>query len=208
MYKPIPIKRSDRYGSSFWDGYSYKLQRNVHFFGDLKYDHWILVETDPNILKYCERPNSEKLQQNNLHKAFDMWQLERNGKETFLNIRYKNQSDTNHERLEKWCTKLGYDYKVLYEEDIRGQALYLKNMKWLLPYIGQRKPPIETDKRHILRALGDQNKTIGELQSICSTIPISRIRENIYFLIYSGELIATNIKEVELGIATEVKRIG
>jgi hypothetical protein len=72
-----------------------------------------LVETDPNILKYCERPNNEKLQQNNLHKVFDMWQLERNGKETFVNIRYINQSNTDHERLEKWCIKSGYDYKVL-----------------------------------------------------------------------------------------------
>lgn len=187
---------------------SYKLQRDVQLFGDLKYDHWILVETDPNILEYCERPNSEKLQQNNLHKVFDMWQLERNGKETFVNIRYKNQNNADHERLEKWCIKSGYGYKVLYEEDIRGQALYLKNMKWLLPYIGQRNIPIETDKAHILRALGDGTKTIGELQSICSTIPISRIRETIYFLIYSGELIASNIKKVELGILTEVKRIG
>lgn len=57
-----------------------------------------------------------------------MWQLERNGKETFVNVRYKNQ-ETDHERLEKWCFKSGYDYKVLYEEDIRGQDLYLKNMK-------------------------------------------------------------------------------
>lgn len=101
MYEPIPIKRSDRYSSSFWDGYSYKLQRDVLLFGDLKYDYWILVETDPNILKYCERSNSEKLQKDNLHKVFDMWQLERNGKETFVNIRYKNQSNIDHERLEK-----------------------------------------------------------------------------------------------------------
>jgi hypothetical protein len=208
MYEPIPIKRSDQYGSSFWDGYSYKLQRDIHLFGDLKYDHWILVETDPNILKYCERPNNEKLQENNLHNVFDMWQLERNGKETFIKIGYKNQSKTDHERLEKWCVKSGYDFKVLYEKDIRGQALYLKNMKWLLPYIGQRKTPIETDRWNILRVLSDETKTIGDLQSICSTIPINRIRETVYFLIYTGELIATNIQEVDLGILSEVKRSG
>ncbi|MFS0728310.1 hypothetical protein [Paenibacillus sp. 1P07SE] len=208
MYEPIPIKRKDQYASSFWERYSYKLQRDVLLFGDLKYDYWTLVETDPNILKYCERPNSEKLRKDNLHNAFDMWQLERNGTETFVNIRYKSQSRIEYQELEKWCLRSGYNFKVLYEEDIRGHVIYLKNMKWLLPYIGQRKTPIETDKWSILRVLNDKSITIGDLQGRCPTIPISRLRETLYFLIYTGELIATNIKEVELGILTEVKLSG
>ncbi|GAK43412.1 hypothetical protein TCA2_5909 [Paenibacillus sp. TCA20] len=67
MYEPIFLL-NEAVGSSYWERYSYKLQKDVQLFGDLKYDHWILVETDPNILKFCERPNSEKLLENNLHK--------------------------------------------------------------------------------------------------------------------------------------------
>ncbi|KEP24869.1 hypothetical protein BA70_14805 [Bacillus zhangzhouensis] len=56
MYSPINIKRSSKFGNNYWEAYSPKLKRNVRLFSDLEYDFWVLVETDPKIPNFCERP--------------------------------------------------------------------------------------------------------------------------------------------------------
>ncbi len=56
MYTPIPMKRSTRYGNNYWEAFSNKMNRDVRFFSDLEYDHWILVEADLDIVAFCEQP--------------------------------------------------------------------------------------------------------------------------------------------------------
>ncbi|WP_350302699.1 hypothetical protein [Peribacillus frigoritolerans] len=56
MYSPIPTKRSSKFGNNYWEAYSPKVKRNVRLFSDLEYDFWVLIETNPQISTYCERP--------------------------------------------------------------------------------------------------------------------------------------------------------
>lgn len=55
MYKPLITSASKRYGNNRWETFSNKLKRNVYLFSDLEYQHWLQIETDPNIIDYCEQ---------------------------------------------------------------------------------------------------------------------------------------------------------
>jgi hypothetical protein len=75
MYTPLPIKRSTKYGSNYWEAMSVKMNRDVRFFSDLEYDNWILVECDPNIIRFCEQPMRIKIEWQYVwvESIFDMW---------------------------------------------------------------------------------------------------------------------------------------
>ncbi|MGE7111499.1 hypothetical protein [Lysinibacillus sp. NPDC047702] len=36
--------------------YSNKLKRTVYLFSDLEYEHWLQIESDPDIIEFCEQP--------------------------------------------------------------------------------------------------------------------------------------------------------
>lgn len=64
-----------KYGSNYWVGYSYKLRRHVHFYSDLEYENWILVETNPEVEVFCEQPLRIQyfLDGKKSESIFDMW---------------------------------------------------------------------------------------------------------------------------------------
>lgn len=95
MYSPIPIKRSSKFGNNYWEAYSPKVKRNVRLFSDLEYDFWVLIETNPQVRAFCERPlKIEQMYEGKLMKVmFDMWVEWENKNEQFVEIRYSNKSD-------------------------------------------------------------------------------------------------------------------
>ena len=55
MYKPLITDGSKKFGNNRWLSYSSKLKRDVYLFSDLEYEHWLLVESDPKIVEFCEQ---------------------------------------------------------------------------------------------------------------------------------------------------------
>ncbi|MEC0232185.1 PDDEXK family nuclease [Paenibacillus alba] len=95
MYTPIPIKRSSRYGNNYWVSFSRKLNRNVRLFSDLEYDHLVIVETNPLITSFCEQPLRihQQMDEGIVETIFDMWTLDRDGIETFVEVKYAQELD-------------------------------------------------------------------------------------------------------------------
>lgn len=204
MYKPIAIKRSSKFGNNYWEAYSPKLKRNIYLFSDLEYDFWILVETNPLIEMFCERPlEIEIFSEGKLKKVMiSMWLKWLNSKEEYVSIRYSsNLKDVN--TLQIWCNKLGKNFVLKTEKEIRENKIFLDNMKTLLPYISNRLTPIETDIHMIKKFLYDHEKC-----SLCSlekllNMESSRVREAIFWLYYHGT-ISANFDKALVGPNLEV----
>ncbi len=98
----------------------------------LEYDHWILIEMDPQIIRYCERPMEIE------HSYFgkpdksliDMWVQKTTGEE-FGNLTYYNQIDPHNKELstsilEKvnsiklWAKQHNHEFVVRTDKDIYG----------------------------------------------------------------------------------------
>jgi hypothetical protein len=214
---PVRKWKNGRYGNNHWFKYSPKIKRNIDMYSDLEYDHWILIENDPNVITYCEQPVWVKdvIDGEIINTIFDMWVKLKNGFECFVEIKYGAELDPSHEKYSsrsatqvdqqrRWCLANGLNYEVRTEEFIHRNKLLLQNYKSLLPYINERKVVIKTD-RQIIKALMNVESTlsIAAIEQLVTEIPKYRIRDAIYNMIYDGAL-GVNIDKVRLGRATEV----
>lgn len=207
MYNPIPIKRSEQYYSNYWEGYSPKLKRDVDFFGDLNYEFWLLVETNPDIVNFCERPiiiegvlNGKKL-----YSQFDMWLKWKDGRESFVKVIYSSKNTSSIRKLEEtWCDSKNFEYIINTEKDIRKNSIELSNKKHLIRVIGRSSNPIETDRHIIKQLVTKEKRSISMIiEQIKNQVPLARIKEAIYWMIYEGS-ICSNVNERQLSLETEV----
>jgi hypothetical protein len=210
------MKRSTRYGNNYWEGFSPKLKRNVRFFSDLEYEHWILIETNPIVETFCEQPLRIKQSLNGewVESIFDMWFKYYDGTETFVEVKYSEELEPNHKNYDRvkrqtdaqkaWCQSNGKNHLIQTEKDIRGNRIYLENMRYLLPFVRQRKY-LDEIANQITELLKKGSLPIDDVQTNLSKIPVRKIRECIYCLLYEGILRSENIHYVPLGKQTVVK---
>lgn len=215
MYTPIDIKRSTKYGNNYWETYSPKVKRIVKFFSDLEYDNWILVETNPKIIRFCEQPRKIQyiLDGKLIESILDMWVFYQDNTEEFNEVKYTNELNPSNPKSERsirqttiqrlWCQENDFSYRIKTEQEIRGNQIYLTNMKQILSHVKIRSFPIETDRQLILNMLKNGVTTIGCILKSSSLPSIQRGLESISWLIYEGS-IHSNLDKKILDFETEV----
>lgn len=216
MYYPINIDRAKKYGSNYWEVFSPKADRIVRCYSDLEYEHYILVETNPNIIAFCEKPLkiSYNLDGINIESLLDMWVKYKDETEYFIKIKYSSEIDTGNPKFERsirqtksqqlWCNENGFNYEIKTEIHIRSNPLYLANMKAILSYVKRNLQPIETDTFYIKKAISEKELTINQIKDLLPEISLERIKQSIAFMIYMGMAVA-NVGIIEFGIQTEVR---
>ncbi|QIC04933.1 S-layer protein [Brevibacillus sp. 7WMA2] len=217
--KPITTKRSSKYGSNYWYVFSPKMNRMVHLFSDLEYDHWVLVESNCHITHFCEQPKRIQISFDNtlVTSVFDMWVKRVDGSECFIEVKYKSELDPNNPKSKRslrqttiqkmWCEENGYDYLVQTENEIRKNHVLLDNLKQIIPYIRYNRIPNEMDHYQITKTLQNQRLTFKQIRDELNHLSVSRLNTSLYYMIYSGEL-DSNINEVSIGLTTEVWKHG
>jgi hypothetical protein len=217
LYTPLPIKRSSRYGNNYWEAFSVKINRDVRFFSDLEYDNWILVESDPSIVQFCEQPKKIQIiwQEQLVESIFDMWTQDKDGVEQFIEVKYshelnpedKNFSSRSFKQTQaqaKWCRDNAIAYSIRTDRDIRGNSVYLNNLKNILPYVQQQPNIAETIQHQIMKLLNSAPKvSIERIEQHLPGIPRHRIREAVYLMIFRG-MIGSTIDQRTLDSRTEV----
>lgn len=206
MYTPIPKKRSEDFKSNYWEAYSIKLNRNVNFFGDLRYEYWLLVETNPEIISFCERPiKIEKVINGKKEKTYiDMWLKWNDGREMFVKVVYTNKSNHPLRSIEQsWCQENGIDYLIITDKDIRTNSVNLANSKHLVSSL-PRRTPSEIDILKIKKLIGKEKTTINKIfQQLLESMPLQRLKEALFWMIYQGK-VRSNIDKSILNMETEV----
>ncbi|WCN36215.1 Tn7 transposase TnsA N-terminal domain-containing protein [Aneurinibacillus uraniidurans] len=170
----------------------------------------MLIETNPDIVSFCEQPLKvqEEIDGKIYETIFDMWIKRKDGTEEFIEVKYSKdvESDRN-ERVQRqlfiqkvWCAKNGYKHNIQTEKHIRGNPIYLANMKLIIPYLKQYPNLIETDKYKIMKALQNGCRTIKDIEDYSNS---KTILESIIHLFYEGLLLA-NLHKHPLTVHTKV----
>lgn len=196
MYEPVLSLKSNHFGSNFWDSFSNKINRDVNFYSDLEYEHWILVETNPDIECFCEQPIkiSEYYDEKKHDSIIDIWIKWKDGKEEFVEVKYekdvieaatqKNErSKKIHIQLsiqEKWSKNTNVNYRIVTEKEIRLQPL-LTNRKMLLPYTRKLKKLNEDYCHSVLTLLTEKEMSVNELILKTKITPQS-MNETLFYL--------------------------
>lgn len=153
-YTPIVLPRNKKYGNNCWDAKGPKVgMRDIILYSDLEFDHWLMVETDPNVLTYCEQPMEITYVINGkLHSTiFDMWILYKNGTELFVEVKYESELQSMHKKHDRtkrqieaqrhWCTENGFNHEVRTEKSIRAGRYSIENkLKMISNIINLQKP--------------------------------------------------------------------
>lgn len=217
MYRPIQIKRNMRYGNNYWETYSPKLNRNVKFFSDLEYDHWLHIETDPNVISFCEQPLEIKTYYDRkiATSILDMWVLYKDNTEEFIEVKYSSEIDGSSSKStrslrqiniqKKWCLENNFNYSIRTEEYIRNDLINLNNLRQI---ISQVKSISNINYEHIhsiVSLLIDRPLSIYVISKL-SNLSMSYIIQLICWLRYKG--ICEFIKpELDINGEMEVKLI-
>ncbi|QDX94092.1 hypothetical protein EEL30_18455 [Brevibacillus laterosporus] len=211
---PFMTKRSSKYGSNYWHVFSPKMNRMIHLFSDLEYDHWLLVEGNNQIKRFCEQPKRIQVsfEGSLVTSIFDMW-IE---SQCFIEIKYHSELDPQNPKSERslrqtaiqriWCKENDYDYMIQTENEIRKNPVLLDNLKEIIPYLQYGRIPNEIDYHFIMQKIS-KRLTIKQLREECNHLSVSRLNQTLYTLIYSGELSST-INQSPLGLTTEVWQNG
>lgn len=175
MYdQPVFQSIRGRYGNNRWQAPSIKLNRQVNLSSNLEYDYWVIIETDPNVIRFCEQPIRIALTQGDRvnHSILDFWELFANREEQFVEVKYSFELDPNSpfksERsikqtaLQKeWCGLNGYKYTIVIEREIYSNPQSLTNKKRIL--FLARKTTTDEDIRFIQEIIEKGPLTIREV---------------------------------------------
>lgn len=214
MYKPIYPKGRGRYGNNYWEVYSTRINRVVKLYSDLEYDHWVLVEGNSNVDRFCEQPLKVVLYiaGKKYETIFDKWIKYKSGEEVFVEIKYSSELDPQNpksvralrqiEIQKAWCEERSFRYEIRTEQEIRKNPILLENTKALIPFIRNRRHPLELTCRKIVQLIRSQRVTLQQLYE-AFVGQKTEIFEAICWLIFEGTL-RSNIDQVRLGTQTEV----
>ncbi len=195
MYNPVVDPSKKHYGSNFWDCFSSKINRDVHFYSELEYDHWIHIETNLNVIDFCEKPRKIKgILDNKIHETtFDMWVKWKDGKEEFLEVAYRKAIETSNRTKRRiqlqseWCKNNNCNYRTIDETQIRKQP-FLDNLKVMLPYARNFDKINEILIFSLLKNISHKPISFHELLSKIIQVDTNSFYLNIFYLYYQGDI--------------------
>lgn len=204
----IPLYKSSvfngpqtRYGNNRWEVYSPKLKRNLTLYSNLEYDHWVLIESDPKVLFFCEQPLKIKIKLpiGVVTTIFDMWIQWESGLEEFREIKFDKELDhsPHNSRVnrqiqaqKKWCELNNKHYSVITEKSIRSNSIYLSNLKLILRHLDrENNKHKESVSERIISMLSQEGaSSVGEIENSFSDVESSTVKSIVFELIYKGKL--------------------
>lgn len=217
MYTPIEMKRSMKYGNNYWESYSPKIGRNVRFFSDLEYDNWLQIETNPEIINFCEQPLKIQVifEGKPIESIFDMWVKYKDNTEEFMEVKYAAEligedskslrSKRQIEIQRQWCMEHQYNYTVKIDTEIRKSLTHLNNLKQIIGQVRTIHQINISEYFPIVNLLSESSLSIAELIEMTG-YTMSYMIQIICFLLYKGICRIINTEE-ELCLETEVELI-
>ena len=213
-YEPLKIKRSTKYGNNYWETYSPKVNRVVKFFSDLEYDNWVYIETNPDIISFCEQPLKIQINIDGKIKTsiFDMWILYRDNTEEFVEVKYYSEVIGTSQRAirsqkqikaqKQWCEENNYKYSVKTDLEIRKNLTYLNTLKYIISQVKRCKDINNFDCKQILKLLKNRSLSILNISQEMKLDP-NYIIKIICYLIYKGFITIIN-PDIEFSFETKV----
>ncbi|MDM5277412.1 TnsA endonuclease N-terminal domain-containing protein [Paenibacillus silvae] len=215
-YQPINILRGQKYGNNYWTPRGNKVdKRIVELYSDLEYDHWVVVDADPEVMTYCEQPLEISYVLNGQLRTsiFDMWILKRDGSEIFVEVKYNKELTSKHpkhartqrqiEAQKEWCRINNKNYVVRTEDDIRKGRHSVENRTSLCMSVVNSKKPVYLNE--VLCVIPREGIKIKEVVLELSNFPVEDILLSLKWLLYEGDIKA-NMEDQLIGFEMEVRR--
>lgn len=187
---PIELKKHEFVRSNVFVACSRKVGREIRVIGPSCYDAWLVLEFDPAVLEFCERPplylallptTSKRA------RAFDFWVRRCDG---YRGIVIVNPHDkrldldvlrrsiaASQQPIELWLTS-----------DLERRRVYLRNLKLLAPFVACECCLDRALLKPVLTFLFPRPQRWGDVRAHFSDVSLSVVDGALAYLIHAGEV--------------------
>ncbi len=184
------------YGSEYWEVYSPKLGRDVKLYSNVEWEHWLLLESDPNVVYFCEQPVRMLTLVGEKGSSFiDMWVLFADHTEEYREIKVSEDVDSDRSKKQiqiqkSWCERNNFVHRVVTELDLKKFKQQIESCKEFIGFI-----PHKISERHLKlqRSVTDIVVSHGQIKFIELVEKFvgsseQQVLSTIFTLIHSGVL--------------------
>jgi hypothetical protein len=177
--------------------FSPKLRRRLTLFSRDAQDAWILLEADPRVRSFCERP---AYMDGNAGRLLDFW-VDRGRHQHFWVV-----APTDAERSSIARTVNGIAVRILHRADLIAMAMRIANWSQIVPYrICSSRFSDRRLQRDILSRLEKPHR-MDLLEAAFHPVEVSSVRSALFELLAAGKVVAPAIDSVPLSLSTVFRR--
>jgi hypothetical protein len=177
--------------------FSPKIKRRVTLFSWDAHDAWLLLEADPSVQAFCERPAYVEGEAGRL---LDFW-VDQGGHSKFWAL---SSEDSESESLPK--TAHGVTLRVLRRPDMIAFAMRIQNWAQIVPYrisfVRQSDRRLQKD----LFARLEKPHRLERIEAAFHPVDISVVRAALFNLLAEGKVVAPEMDLAPLGLDTVFRR--
>ncbi|WP_445147370.1 hypothetical protein [Dyella sp. Tek66A03] len=191
---PLKIGQAEFLRSNVFVAWSPKMGREIRLVGPGLFDAWLLLEFDPDVIEFCERPalaiglsvNEER------SRSLDFWVRRRSGLQHGVVVHdavLSRDASIPLELLQRSVERADFACRIWLAADIGRRRIYLRNLKQLLPYLAQQlSPDIELEELLLAHVNVGGGASWMDLVSFASFRSIELVHVAIASLIHAGKL--------------------
>ena len=139
-FKPRKISDAQFRRSNVFVAWSRKAGRRVHLIGPTQHDVWLMLEFDPDVVWFCERPpiDIELLPLEGKRRALDFWARRHSGKQfgvVLHDVALARDKACPLDLLQRSIEASKLKCEIWPAADLRSQGTYVRNAKQLQPFV-------------------------------------------------------------------------
>lgn len=199
------------YGATRLVGYAPKLARRITLYGENSLHCLIMLEADPSIITYCERPIV--ITDIKPKRVVDFWVKKNDQEELWLILRpsehgWLDQGDAPTYAFKSWAETNKLNLRLLLPETLVKSQIWQDNWIEILGYLS---PNVGVIPKSIAKEIVDyaaQPKTIRELEENFESTDSMIVRAAIFNLVHQGKLKIPDLEKSPLTRNTLVAHYG
>ncbi len=179
------------YGTHRYDLFGPKIGRRLTLFGHFALDLWVRLESDPQVVTYCERPL--QIPDVTPPRIVDFWVRTRNDERLCLVLRTAESTSAAHGRslfpaFQSWSRASSLQLQMIHPQELDDPQVLRENRIMMLRYLaGSHALPVEELMSGVLTACCN-GTTLAEVERQFATADPMLVRTAVFRLVLRGEV--------------------
>lgn len=177
--------------------FSPKLRRRLTLYSREAQDAWILLEADPHVQTFCERP---AYMEGNAGRVLDFW-VDQGRHHKFWVV-----SPNDAERSSIAKTVNGIAVRILQRADLVALTIRIQNWSKIVPYRVCSARFVDRRLQNEILTRLEKPHRLERLEAAFHPLDVNAVRSALFDLLAAGKVIAPEIDSTPLGLNTVFRR--
>lgn len=192
----VAVESQRPYGAHRLEAFSAKLNRRLRLYSYSTFDLWLMLEADPAVATFCERPIY--IESGAQRQLVDFWVRYFSGREELLILDPGEaaQSQPGH------ALSSGIDLRMVKPADLAAQRVWCRNWQRMLPCLVAHRNFISSRLMDGIASFAVTPQRLLIIEREFATGDPILVRAAIFALLYEGRLSASELLTEDLSLLT------